>query len=173
MPADDPYRTLGLERSATLDEVKRAYRRLVKVNHPDAAGEAALPRFLAIQDAYDRIVGPDPGDRRGATPTRPRSAWEADPFATAAPGGESGGDVAARAFPVLEPVEEWLAASHARAAVVVAHNHVLRLRLAALTGVLPADYRRRFVLEPGSYSIVTLGAGRRSIRRIGVLPASA
>jgi len=38
MPADDPYRTLGLERGASLDEVKRAYRRLVKANHPDAAG---------------------------------------------------------------------------------------------------------------------------------------
>ncbi|HSL77976.1 MAG TPA: J domain-containing protein [Candidatus Limnocylindrales bacterium] len=80
---DDPYRTLGLERGASLDEVKRAYRRLVKANHPDAAGEAALPRFLAIQAAYDEIVGPDGTTRRvvgrganpGATPRRP---WEAD-----------------------------------------------------------------------------------------------
>ena len=79
MPADDPYRTLGLERGAPIDEVKRAYRRLVKANHPDAAGEAALPRFLAIQDAYDRIVGPD--DRNGHSKPRrtPTSPWEADP----------------------------------------------------------------------------------------------
>ena len=47
----DPYRTLGLKRGATLDEVKRAYRRLAKINHPDAGGEKALPRFLAIQAA--------------------------------------------------------------------------------------------------------------------------
>ena len=84
MPADDPYRTLGLERTASLDEVKRAYRRLVKANHPDAAGEAALPRFLAIQDAYDRIVGPDDGNGR----TSPRAArpgpWQADPDRTGA-----------------------------------------------------------------------------------------
>ena len=33
-------------------EVKQAYRRLVKANHPDRAGETALPRFLAIQAAY-------------------------------------------------------------------------------------------------------------------------
>ena len=39
-----------------------------------------------------------------------RAAWEADPFATAAPGGESGGDVAARAFPVLQTIQDWLAA---------------------------------------------------------------
>ena len=62
MTADrDPYVTLGLPRTASLDDVKRAYRRLVKENHPDAAGEAALPRFLAIQAAYDRIVGPGNG----------------------------------------------------------------------------------------------------------------
>ena len=53
----DPYRTLGLARSATLDEVKRAYRRLAKANHPDSAGEAALPRFLAIQSAYEKLAG--------------------------------------------------------------------------------------------------------------------
>ncbi|MBA2757526.1 MAG: J domain-containing protein, partial [Chloroflexi bacterium] len=55
----DPYRTLGLARSATLAEVKRAYRRLAKANHPDAVGGGALPRFLAIQSAYDQLAGPD------------------------------------------------------------------------------------------------------------------
>ncbi len=63
----DPYRTLGLTRGATLDEVKRAYRRLAKINHPDAAGEAALPRFLAIQAAYEQLVGPAPGTGRRPT----------------------------------------------------------------------------------------------------------
>jgi curved DNA-binding protein CbpA len=47
----DPYRTLGLSPGASLDEIRRAYRRLAKANHPDSAGEAALPRFLAIQAA--------------------------------------------------------------------------------------------------------------------------
>jgi hypothetical protein len=81
MPPDDPYRTLGLERGASLVEVKRAYRRLVKANHPDAAGEAALPRFLAIQAAYDEIVGPDGGSRplygRGPGGAA-RGPWEAE-----------------------------------------------------------------------------------------------
>jgi DnaJ domain len=84
MPADDPYRTLGLERGASLDEVKRAYRRLAKTNHPDAAGETALPRFLAIQDAYDRIVGPDVANGGNATRAGPRRPWEADPDRTGA-----------------------------------------------------------------------------------------
>ena len=56
-PATDPYRTLGLERGASLAEVKRAYRALAKTNHPDAAGPSALPRFLAIQAAYERLTG--------------------------------------------------------------------------------------------------------------------
>jgi len=81
-PDADPYRTLGLERGASLDAVKRAYRRLAKANHPDAAGETALPRFLAIQAAYDQIAGPDARTRRpsggsgsGGSAGRP---WEAD-----------------------------------------------------------------------------------------------
>ena len=78
-PDTDPYRTLGLSRDATLDEVRRAYRRLAKANHPDAAGEAALPRFLAIQAAYDRIAGPDARRRPGAgRPAAPRRPWDAD-----------------------------------------------------------------------------------------------
>ena len=80
-PDADPYRTLGLERDASLDEVKRAYRRLAKANHPDAAGESALPRFLAIQAAYDQIAGPDARTRRpgaGSGPAGTRRSWEAD-----------------------------------------------------------------------------------------------
>jgi hypothetical protein len=70
----------GAQRGATIDEVKRAYRRLAKINHPDAAGEAALPRFLAIQAAYERLAGPGtPGvARRAPAPRRP---W--DPAADA------------------------------------------------------------------------------------------
>lgn len=78
----DPYRTLGLARDASLEDVKRAYRRLAKANHPDAAGEVALPRFLAIQAAYDQIAGPEAGTRRarGRGPAgAPRRPWEADP----------------------------------------------------------------------------------------------
>ncbi len=79
-PDADPYRTLGLARGAPLAEVKRAYRRLAKANHPDAAGESALPRFLAIQTAYDQIAGPDTGP--GATGGRasgPKRPWDAQP----------------------------------------------------------------------------------------------
>jgi hypothetical protein len=79
----DPYRTLGLSRGASLDEVKRAYRRLVKANHPDAAGEGALPRFLAIQAAYDLLVGPGASASAGVGAARRSSAqrrpWGADP----------------------------------------------------------------------------------------------
>ena len=81
MAADaSAYRTLGLAPGASLAEVKRAYRALAKANHPDAAGEAALPRFLAIQAAYDRIVDPDGsattgGVRPAGSPAKP---WEAD-----------------------------------------------------------------------------------------------
>ena len=68
-PAADPYRTLGLARGASLEDVKRAYRRLAKVNHPDAAGPAALPRFLAIQAAYEQLAeGKDAAPSRPSTP---------------------------------------------------------------------------------------------------------
>jgi hypothetical protein len=86
MPAvPDPYRTLGLGRDATTEEIRRAYRRLAKANHPDSAGEAALPRFLAIQAAYELLVGPPPGRRPGVRPAAARSPqparepWRADP----------------------------------------------------------------------------------------------
>src|SRR5262245_65493035 len=52
----DPYRTLGLSPGASVDEIRRAYRKLAKIHHPDSAGEGALPRFLAIQAAYEMLM---------------------------------------------------------------------------------------------------------------------
>jgi curved DNA-binding protein CbpA len=79
----DPYRILGLARGASADEVRRAYRRLVKENHPDSAGEKALPRFLAIQAAYETLAGGPSirrvGGRAAATRPVPRDPWRVDP----------------------------------------------------------------------------------------------
>jgi broad specificity phosphatase PhoE len=99
-----------------------------------------------------------------------RAAWEADPYATRTPGGEAGSDVAARAFAALSPIEAWLASNSQVAAVVVTHNHVVRLRIAAELGLRMADYRRRVVADPGAYSILTLRPDASSVRRLNVLP---
>lgn len=50
----DPYQTLGLTRSASADDVKKAYRKLAKEHHPDLKpGNAANEdRFKEISAAY-------------------------------------------------------------------------------------------------------------------------
>lgn len=95
-----------------------------------------------------------------------RAAWEADPYETRCPEGESGADVARRAGPVLAKVEAWLGAERSRCAVVVSHNHVIRIRLCAILGWPMRDYRDRLAADPGSYSMVTHGSGVPVVRRV-------
>src|SRR5919205_4389311 len=54
----DPYSVLGLDRSASEADIKRAYRKLAKENHPDRHGGAkkAQDRFAEINAAYE-ILG--------------------------------------------------------------------------------------------------------------------
>jgi hypothetical protein len=78
-PARDPYRTLGLAPGASVEEVRRAYRRLAKAYHPDTAGPQAMPRFLAIQQAYEALVDGRPsGSASGEAPAGSRPPWQAD-----------------------------------------------------------------------------------------------
>jgi DnaJ-class molecular chaperone len=53
----DPYTTLGVSKSASADEIKKAFRRLAKTYHPDQNKDAkAKDRFAEINQAYE-IVG--------------------------------------------------------------------------------------------------------------------
>ncbi len=100
-----------------------------------------------------------------------RAAWEANPYATRCPGGESGADVAARALPVINGLAAWVADERGRCAVVVAHNHVNRIVLTDLLGWPMRDYRRRLSQDPAGYSIVTFGGDGPVIRRINAAAA--
>lgn len=52
----DHYQTLGVSRTASPEEIKRAYRRLASQHHPDKGGDTQ--RFQAIQQAYDVLSDP-------------------------------------------------------------------------------------------------------------------
>jgi len=58
---DDPYKVLGLTASATADEIKKAYRKLVRTSHPDLHPDdpGAEERFKAIGAAYDLLKKPE------------------------------------------------------------------------------------------------------------------
>ena len=48
----DYYKTLGVEKSATTDEIKRAYRKLAHQYHPDKSGGSDDTKFKEINEAY-------------------------------------------------------------------------------------------------------------------------
>jgi molecular chaperone DnaJ len=57
----DLYEVLGVAKSASQDEIKKAYRKLARKHHPDSnPGDAsAEERFKELQDAYDVLSDPD------------------------------------------------------------------------------------------------------------------
>ncbi len=110
-PTVDLYKALGVPSTATLDEIKKAYRKLAKQNHPDSTGgdKAKEARFKDISAAYDvlgdakkraqydevramgggrvRVGGPGPGGFTGAG----GQAWDlGDLFAQMFAGGQAG-----------------------------------------------------------------------------------
>ncbi|MBS0362482.1 MAG: J domain-containing protein [Proteobacteria bacterium] len=56
--ASDPYQVLGVPRSASADEIRKAFRKLAKANHPDTNpnNKAAEERFKQVSGAFD-ILG--------------------------------------------------------------------------------------------------------------------
>lgn len=54
----DLYRTLGCEVDATLDDVRRAYRRLAVQLHPDKSAQDTKAQFAAVTEAYEILSDP-------------------------------------------------------------------------------------------------------------------
>jgi len=53
----DHYKTLGVDKNASPDDIKKAYRRLAGQHHPDKGGDTA--KFQQIQQAYETLSDPE------------------------------------------------------------------------------------------------------------------
>lgn len=96
MEFKDYYKIMGLERTATQDEIKRAHRKLARKYHPDVSKETdAEARFKEVGEAYEVLRDPEKRaayDRLGANwqggqEFRPPPDWNAG-FETAGRGFE-------------------------------------------------------------------------------------
>jgi molecular chaperone DnaJ len=90
----DHYKTLGVDKKASQEEIKKAYRKLARQYHPDTNKDAgAEERFKSISEAYDTLGDPDKRkkyDRGGSV------FAGGNPFGTGtASGGTAGGATAA------------------------------------------------------------------------------
>ena len=61
--SSDPYAALGVAKTATQDEIRKAYKKIARKSHPDLnpGDKQAEARFKAAQAAYDLLK--DPGTR--------------------------------------------------------------------------------------------------------------
>ena len=101
MQFKDYYKTLGLARDASQDEIKRAYRRLARKYHPDVSKASdAEERFKEVAEAYEVLKDPEKraaydrfgSDWRAGQEFRPPPDWNAGfEFRNAGAGVDPGG----------------------------------------------------------------------------------
>lgn len=157
----DPYEALGVERAATADEIRKAYRRLAKKLHPDInpgdkAGEA---RFKEISAAYELLSDADKrrrydaGEIDAAGQEKPRQRYYRD-FAGAGNGAAYESDAG---FADFDGAEDLFAEFFNRRRRVRGADLRFRLAIDFLDAVNGAA--RQVTLPDGGSLSVTIPAG--------------
>ncbi len=61
MPQKDYYKILGVDKNASQDQIKSAYRKMAKQYHPDLhpGDNAAAEKFKEVNEAYSVVGDPD------------------------------------------------------------------------------------------------------------------
>jgi curved DNA-binding protein len=113
----DYYEVLGVPRTATADEIKRAYRRLARKHHPDlqSAGDraAASERFKEINEANEVLSDPEKRARYDAL----GAGWKGGMDFTPPPGaGAAGAGAGATGFEGFGDFSDFFASLFGRPA---------------------------------------------------------
>ena len=95
--AEDPYKVLGVDKTATEAQIRGAYRKLAKKHHPDLnpGDKAAEERFKAVSAANELLSDPerrakyDRGEIDAAGQERPERQYYRDYAAAGAGGGRA------------------------------------------------------------------------------------
>ena len=99
--AEDHYETLGVPRTASAEDIRKAYRELARKYHPDLHPDdaAAKEKFKQVQNAFDVLNDPSKRemyDRYGSSfegvgAGGPQGGWGGGPFGGGPFGGGAGG----------------------------------------------------------------------------------
>jgi curved DNA-binding protein len=137
----DYYKTMGVARDASQDEIKRVYRKLARKYHPDVSKEAnAEEKFKEVQEAYEVLKDPEKraaydqlgSNWRSGQEFRPPPDWgRGFEFSSSFGGPEDGGfsDFFASLFGSRSPFGQSRGTPHGRGFSAAGEDHVARVQI--------------------------------------------
>lgn len=164
----DPYSTLGIARDASDADIKKAYRKLAKVLHPDTNPDnpKAAERFASVTSAYDMLS--DKGKRgqfdRGeidgdGNPTSPFAGMRGGGGFRGASGGGGGGFAGAVDGDLGDIFEGLFGGGFSRRAAPLAKGANVNYRLAVPFVDAAAMRAQRITLQGGKTIDLKIPAG--------------